>query len=794
MQAALWPAWWYMALLVLALCAFLLLRRSRAPLWLLYAALAATAAFACTGWRAAQRAQLAPQLDGKTLQITGTVAALPQRTTTGWRFLFDIEGAQFENAPLPIDENIPQQILLRWRAPDCLLPEAQKPCTPAQAAWPHDLRAGQRWLLAARVQRPHGQLNRHGFDWELWLWARGITATGSVRASAQVPPQLLQEAAGLPVQRLRQQLRGRIDAQLGTDARAAGIVAALALGEQSAVARADWEVFRRTGTAHLMVVSGLHITLLAWFAFFCMEKLWRASALLRLPLCDALSAPTAARLGALAAAALYAAASGWGVPAQRTLLMLAAVLLPGFAGQRLPWALTLLLAAAAVLAFDPWALAQPGFWLSFAAVGVLFAAGERSERSAAGAADYTRRLLATQVRLTLSLAPLALLLFGQASLASLAANLVAVPCVTLLAVPLALAGALLPPLWSAAAALLAPLIRLLAWLAAWPQAAITLPAAPWPLALLAAAGALLAALRLPAAVRLGGVALALPLFLWQPPRPAAGHFTLTALDVGQGSAVLLQTARHSLLYDAGPGWPGGDAGATTVLPLLRALGERPDALLISHGDSDHSGGAATLAAALPHMALYAPLPLHGLPSQPCRAGDGWTWDGVRFDVLHPAEEDLPARDDNATSCVLRVVDAAGSAALLTGDISAAEERTLLRRHGADTLRAALLLMPHHGSAGASSAAFLAAVQPRWALAQAGHLNRFGHPAPAALARYAAQGAATASTAGCGALGWRSAAPHALHCTRAEKSHYWRAPAYAPGGGLLPYRGRPPLFF
>lgn len=460
--------------------------------------------------------------------------------------------------------------------------------------------------------------------------------------------------------------------------------------------------------------------------------------------------------------------------------MLAAVVLPGVAGLRLPWALTLLLACAAVLAFDPWALAQPGFWLSFAAVGVLLAA-HLHHTDANAAIGYARRLLAAQARLTLALAPLTLLLFGQASLAALVANIVAIPWVTLLAVPLALAGLLCAPLWNAAAALLAPLLAVLDWLATWPLAAFTLPAAPWPLAVLAVAGALLAAIRLPPAMRLAGIALVLPLFLWQPPRPAAGHFTLTAIDVGQGSAVLLQTAQHSLLYDAGPGWTASNAGTTIVLPLLRALGVRPDAMLISHSDSDHSGGAASLASALPQMQTLAPLPLPNLASLPCRAGQSWTWDGVRFEVLHPADVDLPARDDNATSCVLRVVDAAGTAALLTGDISAAEERTLLRRHAPDALRAALLLMPHHGSAGGSSARFIRAVQPRWALAQSGHFNRFGHPSKAALARYAAQGTATASTAGCGALIWQSAAPDALHCTRAAAPHYWRAPAYAPGG-------------
>lgn len=314
LQPALWPAWKYALLLAGALAALFALRRWRFPaLWLLCALITSVAAFACTGWRAAQRVQLAPQLDGQALTLTGVVAALPQRTASGWRFLFEVEEAQHEG--------VPPCVLLTWRAPDCLMPEAQKPCTPAQAAWPAQLRAGERWRFEARVQRPHGQLTPHGFDWELWLWARGIAATGSVLQGAGAPPPaLLDAAAGVPLQRLRQHMYGRIKVALADgEARTAGIVAALALGEQSAVARADWDVFRRTGTAHLMVVSGLHITLLAWLAYLFTERLWRFSARLRLPLCDWASAPTAARLGALAAAALYAALSGWGVPAQCTL-------------------------------------------------------------------------------------------------------------------------------------------------------------------------------------------------------------------------------------------------------------------------------------------------------------------------------------------------------------------------------------------------------------------------------------------------------------------------------------------
>ncbi|HOV18699.1 MAG TPA: DNA internalization-related competence protein ComEC/Rec2, partial [Ottowia sp.] len=457
--------------------------------------------------------------------------------------------------------------------------------------------------------------------------------------------------------------------------------------------------------------------------------------------------------------------------------MLACMTALRISGLRWPWWLTWLWAGAAVLLMDPWAMLQAGFWLSFVAVGVLFATNSRAAGAEQkGATAHLNQLLREQGVVTLALTPLSLMLFGQASVVGLLANLIAIPWVTLVVTPLALAGVLWAPLWSAAAAALQPLSALLAWLAAWPWAQLSLPAAPLALGALAVAGGALAAMRWPWPLRLAGLPLVLPFVLWQPARPAPGTFELLAADVGQGSAVLVRTASHTLLYDAGPRYSAdSDAGQRVLVPLLRALGERVDRLVLSHRDTDHTGGAAAVLAQYPRAALTTSIEagrtLEGLPAgEPCLAGSGWQWDGVRFDVLYPdAEQAAAARRSNAMSCVIRVGTAQASV-LLTGDIEAPQEQALVA--GGAPLRSDVLLVPHHGSRTSSSAAWLDAVQPRLALVQAGYRNAFGHPAAPVLARYAERGVRVIASPACGAMHWRSAAPEALQCERDIAARYW----------------------
>uniref|UniRef100_UPI0030DA6BFE DNA internalization-related competence protein ComEC/Rec2 n=1 Tax=Acidovorax sp. sic0104 TaxID=2854784 RepID=UPI0030DA6BFE len=791
-QPVLWgrPAYWGLLLAVaaMAVCAWAWGRHAqpRAGAWRAFivwgvtVAAGALALFAVVGLRSVDFAgqALAPGLEGRDIRVAGMVAAMPQSNEAGMRLRMDVESARLQGVLV----QLPPRIELAWYGGGFRdaagVVDLQRP--------PPALRAGERWEMTVRLKAPHGLRNPHGFDHELWMWEQGVQATGYVRAgSKDEAPVLLADTWQHPVERARQSVRDAIlerlvrDAQGDDPARAriAGVVAALVTGDQRAIDRADWDVFRATGVAHLMSISGLHITLFAWLAAWAVRALWHRSD----RLCLMAPAQSVALVSGVLLATGYAIFSGWGVPAQRTVIMLAAIALLHLGGRRWPWPQVWLLACAAVVVADPWALAQAGFWLSFVAVGVLFATNSVAEDVQGVAAwRHFRSLLREQWVVTLALTPLGVLLFGQVSLVGIAANLVAIPWVTLVATPLALGGVLWSPLWSLAALALQPLAALLQWLAQWPWAVVFLPSAPLWAGVAAVAGGALLATRLPWRVRWLALPLLWPLLWWQPARPAAGQFELLAADIGQGNAVLVRTATHTLLYDAGPRFSReSDAGHRVLVPLLRALGERVDVLMLSHRDMDHTGGAAAVLAQQPQAQLTGSIEadnaLQALrPVKPCVQGQRWEWDGVAFEVLHPRPgDDAQARRPNALSCVLRVAAAGphASVALLAGDIEAPQEDALLAR-GAP-LKADVLLVPHHGSKTSSTPAFLEAVQPRTALVQAGYRNRFGHPAPDVFDRYRERGIRVVESSRCGAAAWSSAQPDGVGCERDRARHYWQ---------------------
>jgi competence protein ComEC len=355
-----------------------------------------------------------------------------------------------------------------------------------------------------------------------------------------------------------------------------------------------------------------------------------------------------------------------------------------------------------------------------------------------------KQWLQVQWAITIGLAPAALFLFSQFSIVGPLANAIAIPAVSAVITPLALAAAVLP--WDAPLELAAWLMQ---WLLQFLEWCASLPAAVWqqhvpPLwcVLLALAGVLW--LLAPRGVpwRATGLALMLPAVALPAPSPVPGTAWVTTLDVGQGLAVLVRTANRALLYDAGPAFGiEADSGERIIAPYLRAAGvERLDAMIVSHNDTDHSGGAASVLenfeVAQMLSSLPAGHPLLGLApgAQRCAAGQAWTWDGVRFEVLHPENAAAKARKTNDLSCVLKV-SAGARSMLLTGDIEKPAEAQLLAR-APDALRADVLLVPHHGSRTSSSDAFLAAVRPSVAVVPVGYRNRFGHPNAEVLARLA----------------------------------------------------------
>ena len=794
-QPLLWPTWVYACFVPAALALYALvaikIKATRGTAGrvrsVLLALLVALLAFASTGWRASSYASagLDPALEGRDVALIGLVAGLPQRSEAGLRFRFVPESARLDGQPL----RLPAQLELTWYGgvfgqgdgPGEMVGELQR--------LPAPLQAGERWQLTARLKAVHGSVNPHGFDFELWQWEQGVQATGYVRAGAKDPlPQRLASTWRYPVDRARQSVRDHIFQRVG-DASAAGLIAALVVGDQGAIERLDWDVFRATGVAHLMSISGLHVTMFAWGAGLLVGWLWRRST----RLCLRLPAASAALSGGVVLALAYAVFSGFGVPAQRTVLMLATVALLRLSGLRWPWPQVWLLTCAVVVVADPWALLQAGFWLSFVAVGVLFASD-----SGAGSADGIRATgqVAENIRqqwvITLALTPLSLVLFGQVSLVGMPANALAIPWVTLVITPLAMLGVLMPPLWDAAAWACWLMVELLRWLAALPGAVWSVAQAPGWAALAGVVGGVLLVLRLPWALRLSGLPLLLPVLLWQPALPPVGQFEVLAADIGQGTAVLVRTAQHALLYDTGPRFSReSDAGQRVLVPLLRDLGVRLDQVMLSHRDTDHTGGTSAVLALQPQAGLISSFGKDdslapARPSTPCVAGQRWQWDGVDFEVLHPSAADYSrVLRSNAMSCVLRIANAQHSA-LLTGDIEQAQEASLVQalaglpvpvaatqavvRPG---LRADLLLVPHHGSKTSSSEAFLDAVQPRIAVVQAGYRNRFGHPASPVLVRYADRQVLLIDTPHCGALTWQSWQADSPKCQRVQDLRYWR---------------------
>ena len=817
----------YLALAAVALLSLgLFLRLSGGKVLTLCAvfALSVFFSFGLTGLRATSFAATAlnPTLEGQDIEVTGQVLAMPQIGEDGVRFRLAVESARLKGERVAL----PPQIYLGWYSGFGLRPtkvvaaEVGDPELPEFSLelqrQPQPLSAGEHWQMTVRLKAPHGNSNPHGFDYELWLWEQGIQATGYVRTGkSDAPPKKISSTWAKPIEHTRQAVREAIFQRVD-NRQLAGVLAALVVGDQNAIERADWDVFRATGVAHLMSISGLHITMFAWGMSMLIGWLWRRSARLSTALCHALPASSAGAIGGLLLAASYALFAGWGVPAQRTIWMLATIVLLRQSGKQWPWPVVWLLAMVVVVAMDPWALMQAGFWLSFVAVGVLFASGSPPVESS-GNQDATNSVAASasinwalgqnegenkrktgflstsmaslgtnlmktlreQWVITLALTPLSLLLFNQVSLIGLLANTVAIPWVTLVVTPLAMLGALWSPVWDAAAQAVNVLTLVLQWLASFSWASVTVAAAPLWCAAAGVLGGALLVMRLPLYVRVLGVPLLLPVLLWQPLRPEAGQFEILGADIGQGNALIVRTSGHSLVYDTGPKFSReSDAGNRVLVPLLRAMNERIDLLMLSHRDLDHIGGAPAVLTMQPQARLVSSIEdgheLQALrKSERCVAGQRWRWDGIDFEVLHPMPQDYETKPkSNAMSCVLRISNGSKTA-LLAGDLEAAQELKLVANSELSAkLKADFLLMPHHGSKTSSTGSFLDAVQPQLALAQAGYRNRFNHPVESVLQRYADRQIRVVKSPVCGAATWRSDKADEVLCQRQRAMRYW----------------------
>lgn len=667
-------------------------------------------------WRLAE--SLPSAWEGRDIELVGVVSELPQPFERGTRFRLSVEQV------LTAKAQVPSEIMLSWYSG-----RGEDEDSAGPAVLP-----GERWRLKVRLKRPHGNANPHAFDYEAWLLERGIRATGYVRPGEGHAR--LDEMVWRPlllVERVRHGVREAFLQSL-PEARYpyAGVLVALSIGDQRAIHGTLWNTFNRTGTTHLMSISGLHVTMLAALAAWLAGWGWR-----RIPAL-ALRLPTrkVAVLVGMTAALLYTLIAGFSVPAQRTLFMLAVAGLALYSGRRLAPSRVLCLALLLVLLFDPWAVLAAGFWLSFGAVGALLYVGSARVDPALGWRARLREWGLVQWAATLASLPVLLFVFQQFSLVSPLANALAIPAISLVIAPLSLLAAVVPwwPLLELAHGLLSLLMAFLEMCADWPV--WHAPAPPLWAALLAAVGVFCCLLPRGVPGRGVGLFLLLPALFWPAPRPDDRQAWIDVLDVGQGLAVVVRTRTHTLLYDTGPLYSAeSDAGQRVIVPYLRAEGvNRLDMVLLTHRDADHSGGLGSVLAAMPVKRLLSSV--SELGGEECLAGHSWEWDGVHFRLLHPTERDYRAAGKaNHLSCVLRI-EAGGRSVLLTSDIEMRDEAALLARSAVD-LRADVLLAPHHGSRTSSSPAFIESVRPQEVIIPVGYRNRFGHPKDEVVARYAA---------------------------------------------------------
>jgi competence protein ComEC len=703
--------------------------------------------------------------DGRDLELQGWIDDLPRREAGRVVFSLRVTAAESDAAAGSV---APRRVRLSWYDP-----------APA-------LVAGQGLRIEARLRAPRGLVNPGGFDYERWLFLEAFDATGYVRSGGLV------DDAEFSLARHWLRFRARLIERLGdriADPDARALILALALGEYLGFEDRHWTVMQRTGTSHLVSVSGLHIAIIAGLSFWLILKL-----ALWLPYRLARHAHVLAAWLCLLPATTYAALAGFALPTLRALVMLLVAEILLVARRRWPLSGAFSIALLAVLALDPMASLTASFWLSFGAVALLLVAALADSTAPTTAASPRLQPTAwiagfgrVQWALTLGLIPMSLWYFGQVSVASFFVNFVAIPLFSVLVVPLALLAALIVAL-GISEPWLTPLtaeVARYAWqglelAAATPFAAFRLPQPPLPEVLLGSAAI---ALALPWHA-LPGRRLALcaliPLVLPDTSRLAEGELRITVLDVGQGLAVAIETRRHRALYDAGPLYESGfDAGAEIVGPALAALGgRRLDRLIVSHADSDHAGGMEAMLRRYPEVPLLAGPDVDHPSAVACAVGEQWVWDDVSFSILHPPVAFAP--EGNETSCVLRIETASG-AVLLTGDIERRAEAALSR---SDAIRADVVVVPHHGSLTSSSAAFVARVAPQLAIVSAGHNNRWGFPRPEVRQRWERAGAKLLFTGETGAIDvWLGAGDIEFRAARDQRRRYWQAERDPVSGAL-----------
>lgn len=648
--------------------------------------------------------RLPGQLAGQDIQVQGYIADLPEHEGNHVRFNF---------RAMKSAENVPDTLRLTWYYPD------------------QPIKAGQEWTFTVRLKPPHGNFNPGGFDYERWLFAEGIGATGYVRTK---PGPRLMDSGSAKTNLLvwRQHIAERLG-QILANSGSLPLIKALTIGDADSLTPLQWDIFRRTGTTHLMVISGSHIGLIAGLVYLLVIRLWAWTGVL------VWSPQKVAAITALMTSIFYAGLTGFSVPAQRSALMVA-IAMVAIVQQRnsRPYHI-LAVALCAVLVVDPLVVLSAGFWLSFIAVSLII----YSIAGRLGKPGFFRGSIKVNWVTSIGLAPLLLYFFQQVSLIAPLANLIAVPIISLLIVPFALLATLVMSVAPIVAAKLFFVVDMalqgLWWvlvkLAELPLSTISHAQPSWWALGFAIPGILLLFAPKGMPSRSLGLIMLLPLVFTEPSKIEAGAIRMTMLDVGQGLSAVVQTSNHVLVYDTGAKFSStSDMGLSVLVPFLRRLDvDKVDSLIVSHGDNDHIGGVDSLTANVRSETILTSVPqqLRKYAPVQCTAGQSWSWDKVKFSIMSPQTNNLLSENDN--SCVLRIQAQHGTV-LLTGDIEAAAESWLVEAYG-EKLKADVLVAPHHGSQTSSTSAFLKATQPSVILIPAGYRNQFGHPHQEVLQRY-----------------------------------------------------------
>jgi len=721
-----------------------------------------------------QQEKQLPDADfGKSVSVRGWVASIPKETPLSMQFLLRLQ---------------------------CL--DGHRHGGLVRVSWyqrHQKLAVGTYLHVQLKLKKIHGLRNPDGFDYQRWAFSRGIVASGYVIAMTAKPKVIARNVSdaaisygqgdcfsslamtgsfrdcftSFAVTAYRANLQSRIQANIH-DKNLASIINALSIGSKALIHPDTWQVFQRTGTSHLVAISGLHVGLVVAVIYFLVAWLWRRFPflLLRIP------AQRVAAVLALLSSWCYGLLVGFSLPTERAVIMFSVLMLSQFFIRQVSLWYRLLLAFFAVIVFQPLALFSASFWLSFMAVFWMAYAMLVRPKNKKKIEIWFR----IQYALFLGLLPAGLFYFHQFALVSFVANAVAIPWVTILLVPMCLLASLLnliSPILSGylfflSAKLLMPLWWFFSFLSQFQYAVWVHPIHSFfvLISTLMAVLLLLAPKGFPC--RYLSIIFMLPFILFHEQRPKPGGVYLSLLDVGQGLSAVIRTANHLLIYDAGPKYPSGfDAGRSVVMPYLQDIGVRKiDMLMVSHGDNDHIGGVHWLLSHLPVKRVVTSVPQSHWQQfvDACYAGKAWIWDGVQFQVLSPAKNETYA--DNNSSCVLRVT-AGGRHILLTGDIEKPAERYLLS-HRKKALPASIIIAPHHGSRSSSSWAFVQVVHPEAVLIPVGFQNRYRFPAASVLARYHRVGAKIFPTSHLGAIQVKIS-PAGRVCIRPtyQQRHYWQ---------------------